>query len=186
MANPMDRRGFLATGTLLGAASALGLTTARAATPADPWPPGTGPILTGKAPADAQVRSGGMPLARYLQYVNLFNNDDPRFIEFYHPNVELELGNATIKTATGIRDFYMQYFQAPGVAEAEFERDIAATLRRIYYSGSGDAPPPGPGSNNACAAIIVRPGAAASQPAGSSCAAVSAKAPSAVPSAMKV
>jgi pimeloyl-ACP methyl ester carboxylesterase len=40
----------------------------------------------------------------------------------------------------GIRDFYMQYFQAPGVAEAEFERDIAATLRRIYYSGSGDAP----------------------------------------------
>lgn len=108
MANPMDRRGFLATGTLLGAASALGLTTARAATPADPWPPGTGPILTGKSPADAQVRSGGMPLARYLQYVNLFNNDDPRFIEFYHPDVELELGNATIKTATGIRDFYKE------------------------------------------------------------------------------
>jgi pimeloyl-ACP methyl ester carboxylesterase len=40
----------------------------------------------------------------------------------------------------GITTFYMQYFQAPGVAEAEFERDIAATLRRVYYTGSGDAP----------------------------------------------
>ena len=49
MANPMDRRGFLATGTLLGAASALGLTTARAATPADPWPPGTEPPVLARA-----------------------------------------------------------------------------------------------------------------------------------------
>jgi pimeloyl-ACP methyl ester carboxylesterase len=40
----------------------------------------------------------------------------------------------------GITDFYMQYFQAPGVAEAEFERDIPSALRRIYYSGSGDGP----------------------------------------------
>ena len=38
----------------------------------------------------------------------------------------------------GIRDFYMQYFQAPGIAEAELERDIQASLRRIYYSASGD------------------------------------------------
>lgn len=108
MANPMDRRGFLATGTLLGAASALGINAARAAAAADPWPPGTGPILTGKAPGDAQPRSGGLPLARYLQYVNLFNNDDPRFIEFYHPDVVLELGGATIKGATAIRDFYKE------------------------------------------------------------------------------
>jgi pimeloyl-ACP methyl ester carboxylesterase len=40
----------------------------------------------------------------------------------------------------GIRNFYMQYFQAPGVAEAELERDVEASLRRIYFSGSGDAP----------------------------------------------
>lgn len=40
----------------------------------------------------------------------------------------------------GIRTFYMQYFQRPGVAEAEFERDVPASLRRIYFSGSGDAP----------------------------------------------
>jgi pimeloyl-ACP methyl ester carboxylesterase len=41
----------------------------------------------------------------------------------------------------GVHNFYMQYFQTPGVAEAEFERDVAATVRRIHYSGSGDAPP---------------------------------------------
>lgn len=41
---------------------------------------------------------------------------------------------------SGIRNFYMQYFQAPGVAEDELERDVEASLRRIYYSGSGDGP----------------------------------------------
>jgi pimeloyl-ACP methyl ester carboxylesterase len=40
----------------------------------------------------------------------------------------------------GISRFYMQYFQLEGVAEAEFERDIAQSLRRIYYSASADAP----------------------------------------------
>ena len=40
----------------------------------------------------------------------------------------------------GIRDFYIQYFQAPGVAEAELERDVRDSLRRIYYSASGEAP----------------------------------------------
>jgi pimeloyl-ACP methyl ester carboxylesterase len=40
----------------------------------------------------------------------------------------------------GITTFYMQYFQAPGVAEAEFERDVEASLRRIYFTGSGDGP----------------------------------------------
>lgn len=40
----------------------------------------------------------------------------------------------------GIHNFYMQYFQTPGVAEAEFESDVEASIRRIHYSGSGDAP----------------------------------------------
>jgi pimeloyl-ACP methyl ester carboxylesterase len=40
----------------------------------------------------------------------------------------------------GIRTFYMQLFQAPGRAEAEFEADPAASLRRAYYSMSGDGP----------------------------------------------
>ncbi len=40
----------------------------------------------------------------------------------------------------GLDRFYWIYFQEPGVAEAEFEADPTATLRRILYSGSGDAP----------------------------------------------
>jgi epoxide hydrolase A/B len=40
----------------------------------------------------------------------------------------------------GIRTFYMQYFQTPGVAERELERDVAMSIRRINYSGSGDGP----------------------------------------------
>ena len=35
--------------------------------------------------------------------------------------------------------FYQLYFQTPGVAEAELERDARATLRATLYSGSGDA-----------------------------------------------
>jgi pimeloyl-ACP methyl ester carboxylesterase len=40
----------------------------------------------------------------------------------------------------GINTFYMQYFQTPGVAEAELERDVAASIHRINYNGSGDGP----------------------------------------------
>jgi pimeloyl-ACP methyl ester carboxylesterase len=36
---------------------------------------------------------------------------------------------------------YWFHFQEPGVAEAEFERDPRAALRRVLYSISGDAPP---------------------------------------------
>ncbi len=36
--------------------------------------------------------------------------------------------------------FYQLYFQTPGVAEMEFERDPRDTMRRFLYSGSGDAP----------------------------------------------
>ena len=41
---------------------------------------------------------------------------------------------------SGITNFYWQYFQTPGVAEAEFERDVAATMRivlraRVLRSG---------------------------------------------------
>ena len=35
---------------------------------------------------------------------------------------------------------YQLYFQSPGVAETEFERDIRRTIRKILYSASGDAP----------------------------------------------
>ncbi|MBI3376276.1 MAG: alpha/beta hydrolase [Betaproteobacteria bacterium] len=56
----------------------------------------------------------------------------------YSPPAHVDFLSALAKR--GINTFYMQYFQEPGVAEAEFERDIEATLRRVYFSGSGDAP----------------------------------------------
>ncbi len=34
--------------------------------------------------------------------------------------------------------FYTHYFSEPGLAESEFERDVRATLRKIYFSASGD------------------------------------------------
>jgi pimeloyl-ACP methyl ester carboxylesterase len=40
----------------------------------------------------------------------------------------------------GVQNFYMQYFQKPGVAEAEFEADPEATIRRVTFSMSGDGP----------------------------------------------
>ena len=45
----------------------------------------------------------------------------------------------TLKAA-GKSDYYWIYFQEPGVAEAEFERDPRAAIRRILYFGSGDTP----------------------------------------------
>ena len=42
-------------------------------------------------------------------------------------------------TAKG-RFFYQVYFQEEGVAEAELEADVRASLRKFYYAISGDAP----------------------------------------------
>ena len=69
----------------------------------------------------------------------------------YTPPSSVDLLSALAKA--GVTSFYMQYFQQPGVAEAELERDPAATLRRITYSMSGEGPgrivagilPPGAG-----------------------------------------
>ncbi|MGH7416924.1 MAG: alpha/beta fold hydrolase [Candidatus Rokuibacteriota bacterium] len=36
--------------------------------------------------------------------------------------------------------FYQLYFQAPGVAEAELERDVRDSIRRLAFTGSGDGP----------------------------------------------
>lgn len=35
--------------------------------------------------------------------------------------------------------FYTHYFNQPDVAEQEFEKDVASTLRKIYFAASGDA-----------------------------------------------
>lgn len=40
----------------------------------------------------------------------------------------------------GHRNFYWQYFQPPGIAEAELDRDVARSLRCVYHAASGDVP----------------------------------------------
>lgn len=40
--------------------------------------------------------------------------------------------------AGGIENFYWQYFQPPGVAEAELERDVALTMRTLLARGFSD------------------------------------------------
>jgi epoxide hydrolase A/B len=38
--------------------------------------------------------------------------------------------------------FYQDYFQAPGIAEAELERNVSTTVRAMLYTMSGDVPLP--------------------------------------------
>jgi pimeloyl-ACP methyl ester carboxylesterase len=45
----------------------------------------------------------------------------------------------TVMPQTEDAVFYQLYFQSPGVAEAELERDVRDSIRRLAYSGSGDA-----------------------------------------------
>jgi pimeloyl-ACP methyl ester carboxylesterase len=56
----------------------------------------------------------------------------------FSPPARVDLLTALEKQ--GVHHFYMQYFQTPGVAEAELEADVEASLRRIYFSMSGDGP----------------------------------------------
>jgi pimeloyl-ACP methyl ester carboxylesterase len=46
----------------------------------------------------------------------------------------------TVMPQTDDEVFYQLYFQAPGVAEAELERDIRAFIRGVLFSNSGDRP----------------------------------------------
>jgi len=54
--------------------------------------------------------------------------------------------------------FYQLYFQPPGVAEAEFERDIRATIRRLLYSASGDVPRSGATTGHRDVGMVSRRG----------------------------
>ncbi len=49
---------------------------------------------------------GGLTREEYLEYVRLFNENDPRFLQFYHDDVVFELGTTVIKGAQAIREFY--------------------------------------------------------------------------------
>ncbi len=44
----------------------------------------------------------------------------------------------SIMPQTGDAQFYQLYFQSPGIAEAEFERDVRLSIRSLLYSASGD------------------------------------------------
>ncbi len=74
----------------------------------------------------------------------------------------------TIFPATPDQLFYLLYFQQPGVAEAEFERDAEVTLRRIYHAASGEAGPrlPGDGTPNPFAMVSRASGLLAGLPEG--------------------
>lgn len=56
----------------------------------------------------------------------------------YIPPAKIDL--LTALELRGVTTFYMQYFQQEGVAEGELQADVAATIRRITYSMSGDGP----------------------------------------------
>ena len=62
--------------------------------------------------------------------------------------------------------FYTLYFQTPGVAEAEFEADVALTLRRILHAASAEAGPrqPGDGTPNPFSMVSRRDGLLAGLP----------------------
>lgn len=68
---------------------------------------GTGLALASVATqGSAAAASGALTREEYQRYVDLFNANDPRFIEYYHPDVVLELPGSEIHGDTGIRDFY--------------------------------------------------------------------------------
>jgi pimeloyl-ACP methyl ester carboxylesterase len=54
----------------------------------------------------------------------------------YRPRGTVRPSTAMPQTDNAV--FYQLYFQTPGVAEAEFERDVGSTMRRLAFSSSGD------------------------------------------------
>jgi pimeloyl-ACP methyl ester carboxylesterase len=46
----------------------------------------------------------------------------------------------------GGEEFYIEYFQQPGRAEAELDQDVRRWLLGFYFTASGDAPPIAPGA----------------------------------------
>jgi len=49
---------------------------------------------------------------------------------------------AMMRALGGEEEFYIEYFQEPGRAEAEIEEDVRRWLAGFMFSASGDAPPP--------------------------------------------
>ncbi len=58
----------------------------------------------------------------------------------YNPRLDVR-PLATMRARAGDEIFYIDHFQAPGVAEAEIEADLAGWLRGFYFTASGEADP---------------------------------------------
>ena len=54
--------------------------------------------------------------------------------------------------------FYQLYFQTPGVAEVELEKDVRLSLRKILYSASGDSTRPNSATPTAGVAMVPKSG----------------------------
>jgi pimeloyl-ACP methyl ester carboxylesterase len=52
-----------------------------------------------------------------------------------------------MRQLAGSEEFYIEYFQQPGRAEAEMEADVRRWLLGFYHSASGDAWPPDPAAS---------------------------------------
>ncbi len=65
----------------------------------------------------------------------------------YNPRGALSPTDA-FRLLGGDEEFYIEYFQEPGRAEAEIDADLADWLLGFYYSASGDAPPMVPGTGS--------------------------------------
>ena len=57
------------------------------------------------------------------------------------------------RSMAGNEEFYIEYFQQPGRAEAEIEVDVRNWLLGFYFSASGDAPPMDPSKPGTIATI---------------------------------
>ena len=61
----------------------------------------------------------------------------------YNPRLDVR-PLATMRARAGDEIFYIDYFQTPGLAEAEIEADLANWLRGFYFTASGEADPSQP------------------------------------------
>ncbi len=64
----------------------------------------------------------------------------------------------SVMPRTAEAQFYQLYFQEPGLAEAEFERDPRATVRNMLYAASGEAPRGGGADAGSNASMVPRGG----------------------------
>jgi hypothetical protein len=67
---------------------------------------GAGAGLVAVAPHTLAAMSNRLTREDFMVYIDKFNANDPTFIEFYHPDVVLELGAEQIRGNQGIGDFY--------------------------------------------------------------------------------